>query len=157
MNKMRFSKDLYDGRSAYAVYTASGIEAGEMVQWDTGARKATPMTAASGAIFLGVNLSAHPVVSLGTASQPLDGSSILVKANGLFLMQSTQGEVYSHRDPLFIGGTTQTVTKVGDQKRLIGRAWLPMGTQVTGASGVMVPTLLYGDQTQQGVLPSASA
>lgn len=152
----RFRKDLFDASESYAVYAASGVSVGSMMQWDPGARKATPMTTASGAIFLGVSEERQPLAGLGTTSQPLTGDTVRVKGAGVHDMKTTASEVYSHLDPVYMGADDQTVSLVGSG-RMVGRVHLPGGTQVTGASGVMVPVRIMGSLGCAGQAPSALA
>ncbi len=148
--------DMFTGTESYAVATGSGINTGDLMQWDTGSRIATLMVAVSGAIFLGVAQSSQPLVGLGTSTVTLTGDKVRIKGQGVHSLKSTTGETYSHLDPVFMGADTQTATKVGSS-RVIGRVWLPDGTQVTGAAGTNVPVMIYGQQILPGVLPSAAA
>lgn len=152
-NVYRFVKDTYDGVESYACYTSSGISQGDMIQWDTGARKATPLTTASGAIFLGVSESAQPLAGLGSSTVSLTGDVVRVKSTGVHAMKTTMGETYVHLTPVFMGGDAQTVTNAGGQARLIGRCWVPGGQSITGASGVKVPVLIYGSMTNNSTAP----
>ncbi len=156
-DKMRFKFDVYDGNCNYAVYAASGMDCGDMVQWDTGARKATPMTTASGAIFLGVSQGTQPLRGIGVlgTGTALTGDVVRVKSNGVHNMKSTASEVYSHLDPVYMGADAQTVSKVGSG-RMIGRVWKPDGNQITGATGTDVPVSIYGSQTNNSTVPSSA-
>ena len=124
------------GVESYNIYSASGINQGDMLQWDTGARLATNNLLASGSIFLGYAEEAVPVASLGTASRPLI-TSCRVAFSCVAFFKTTSGDTYAHLDPVYQGADAQTVTKVGST-RPIGRAWLPDGTTVTGATGTNV-------------------
>lgn len=148
--------DQYTGSAAYAVATGSGINTGDMCQWDTGSRIATLMQAASGAIFLGVANSSQPLAGLGTVSVPLTNDRVTIKGQGVFDLKTTTGETYSHLDPVFMGADQQTVSKVGSS-RMVGRIWLPDGTQVTGAAGTNVHVMIYGQMALPSVLPSAAS
>lgn len=148
--------DMFTGTDSYAIATGSGINTGDMMQWDTGSRIATLMVAASGAIFLGVAQTSQPLAGLGTTSVPLTGDKCRIKGQGVHDMKSTTGETYSHLDPVFMGADTQTVSKVGSS-RMVGRVWLPDGTQVTGAAGTNVKVMIYGQQILPSVLPSAAS
>jgi hypothetical protein len=154
-NVYRFLKDAFSGVESFAVYTQSGIEAGDQMQWDATARKATNNALASGSIFLGVCEDAQPVASLGTTASPLTGSRVRIKSQGIHFMKTTAGETYSHLDAVYQGADVQTVTKVS-AGRLIGRVWLPDGTQVTGAAGTSVDVTVYGSMTNNSTVPSAA-
>ena len=142
-DKFRFVKDVYDGFTAYAVYGASGIETGFLMQWDTGARKAVPMTTTpSGAIFLGVSEETTPLAGLGSAANPLTGNMLRIKANGIHRMKTTNGETYAHLDAVYMGADAHTVSKAG--LRIIGRVYLPDGTTVAGSATAEVPVNIFG-------------
>lgn len=149
----RSVKEVFDGYESYAV--ASGVETGSMMQWDTGARVATPMTTASGAIFLGVSEESNPLNGLGTTAVPLTGNVSRIKSQGIFNMKTTSGETYSHLDAVFMGADDQTVTKVGSG-RMVGRIHLPGGSQVSGSSTTKVPVRILGSMTNCGIAPSSA-
>lgn len=154
-NTYRNIKDVYDGVENYAYYTASGIVQGDFMQWDLGARVAVPLTAVSGAVFLGVCEDASPMASLGTAARPLlAGGVIRIKSQGIFSMKTTSGETYAHLDPIFMGADTQTVTKVSSG-RMLGRVHLPNGTTVAGSSTAVVNVRIFGSMTNCGSAPSS--
>src|ERR1035437_5269100 len=91
--------DQFTGIESYAIATGSGINTGDMIQWDTGSRIATLMVAVSGAIFLGVAETCQPLVGLGTTTVPLTGNRLRVRGQGTHGMNSTSGDTYSHLDP----------------------------------------------------------
>ena len=150
----RFVKHAFDGTASYRVYSSSGIETGAMMQWDATARYATPMTTTSGAIFLGVSQETNPLVGLGTTSQPLTGGMIRILSQGVHDMNTTSGETYVHRTPVFMGADTHTVTTIS-AGRLIGRVHLPDGSSVTGATGTKVAVRILGDMTNLSAVPVA--
>lgn len=152
----RFVKDTYDGVESYAIYASSGVSQGDMMQWDAGSRLATNNLLASGSIFLGVAEERNPVASIGTSTAPLTGSRCRVKSSGVHFFKSTAGETYSHLDAVYQGADAQTVTKIGST-RIVGRVWLPDGTQVTGASTTSVNVLVYGSMTMNSTTPSSAA
>lgn len=154
-NVYRFVKDVYDGQESYKIYTASGVSEGDFMQWDPDSRLATNNLLASGSIFLGVAQDANPLAGLGTPTNPLTGGMCRIKSNGIHSMNTTSSEVYSHLDPVFEGADAQTVSKVGST-RMVGRVWLPDGTQVTGASGTTVNVSVYGSMTNNSTVPSAA-
>lgn len=148
-------KDVFDGMETYNYYSSSGVVAGDMMQWDAVSRVATPMTTASGAIFLGVSEDASPLAGIGTAARPLvAGGRVRIKSQGVFNMKTTSGETYSHLDPLFMGADPQTVSKIGSG-RCIGRAHLPGGNTVSGGSTTRVNVRIFGSMTNCGQAPSA--
>lgn len=153
----RFLKDLYSGSEVYAIHAASGITVGDMMQWDTGSRVATPNTLASGSIYLGISEDTNPMAGLGTAARPLTGSRCRIKSNGVHEMTGTNGETYSHLDAVYQGATVQTVTSGPSAGRMVGRVWLPDGSQVTGTATAQVPVSIMGSQTNCGRAPSALA
>jgi hypothetical protein len=153
----RFLKDLYDGYSAHKVYSASGIQTGQMMQWDAVARVAVPMNTTSGAIFLGVSEESQPLVGLGTPTVPLTGNMIRIKAGGTAAMLTTTGETYAHLDPVFVQSSdalAMTVTKSG-ASRVVGRVWLPDGSTVTGGTGTTVPVAMLGSQVMHSCIPTS--
>ncbi len=156
-NVYRFLKDTFGGNESYAisggVNTSYSVAAGDMMQWDATSRYATNALLASGSIFLGVSEDANPMASLGTSTQPLTGGRCRIKSDGIHAFKTTAGDVYSHLDPVYQGADAQTVT-LTSATRLIGRVWLPGGTQVTAATGVTVPVRIYGAMTLQGRLPA---
>lgn len=155
----RFVKDTGGsgaGLEAYAIYASSGINTGDMVQWDIAARVATANLLGSGSIFLGVSETTNPVVSLGTPSVPLTGGKITVKSQGVHFFKTTAAEIYSHLDPIYQGADVQTVSKAGST-RMIGRIWLPDGSQVTGATGTNVNVLVMGNMTNDSSAPSSNS
>jgi hypothetical protein len=152
----RFKTDVYHGTENYKVYTQSGIDTGDMCQWDTGARLATANLLASGSIFLGVAESTQPLAGLGSTTVPLTGDVVRIKSQGVFEMKTTTGETYSHLEPVFQGADAQTVTKVS-ATRLIGRIHLPDGTQVTGAAGTSVKVRIFGSMTNVSTVASSAA
>jgi len=105
----RFVKDTFDGVESYAIYSASGINTGDMMQWDPVAGKAVNAALASGSIFLGVAEETNPLRSLGTPERPLTGGKIRIKSSGIFRFLTTNGETYSHLDAVFQGSDVQTV------------------------------------------------
>lgn len=155
-NVYRTRKDIFDGIESYKVYTSSGMSTGSMAQWDSNARLATPMTTASGAIFLGINEDAQPLAGLGSSTNPLTGDRTRIKGQGIFEMKTTASEVYSHLDPVWMGADDQTVTKLG-ASRMVGRVHLPDGSQVTGATGTTVMVRIIGNLGAASVLPSAAS
>lgn len=153
-NVYRFKKDVYDGLESYAIYTSSGVSQGDMVQWDPDSRKATVALLASGSIFLGVAQEANPLASLGTSAAPLTGGRCRVKSCGVHEFKTTNGQTYSHLDPVFQGADAQTVSLLGST-RLVGRVWLPDGTQVTGTGTNTVNCIIFGSMTQMSTVPTA--
>lgn len=139
-NVYRFLRQL-DGVEQFKIYSASGINTGDMAQWDPNALVATNNLLASGSVFLGVFNDTNPAVGLGTASQPLTNGSAQVLMQGVFNFNTTASETYTHNTPVFQGADQQTVTTVS-AGRMIGRAWLPQGTTVTGATGTQVSVLI---------------
>lgn len=152
-NVYRNVKDVFAGIEAYVI--GSGIDQGDMCQWDAGARQATSNLLNSGSIFLGVSETAHPMAGLGTDANPLDGFLARIRSQGIFNMQTTTGEVYSHLDPVYQGAGKQVVSLVGST-RPVGRVHLPDGTQVTGATGTPVPVRMFGSMTNCGNAPSSA-
>lgn len=155
-NVYRFLKDVFDGRDSYAVYTSSGVDQGMLMQWDTGSRKAVPMTANSGAIFLGVSEECQPLAGLGSSTRPLTGDRLRIVSQGLMRLPGTDGETYSHRDPVFMGADASRITSVAGQQRIVGRVHLPDGSQVVAASGVTVPVIVLGSMTNNSTTPSSA-
>ena len=151
----RFLKDIYSGAESYKCYTQSGISTGDMCQWDADSRLATNNYLASGSIFLGVSEERQPLASLGTTAVPLTGDRMRIKSQGLHKFISTNGETYSHLDPVAQSGTNrQAVTKL-IATRMIGRVHLPDGSQVSGDGSLEVPVIIYGTMTNVGRGPSA--
>lgn len=156
-NVYRTLKDVYDGRESYAVYSSSGVPfVGDMCQWDPTALVATQMTTASGAIFLGVSEECQPLAGLGSNTNPLTGNMIRIVSQGLQSMNSTTGETYTHRVPVYMGADPQTISVVG-AGRIVGRVHLPDGSTITGAAGTRVPINICGSMTNGSAVPSASS
>jgi len=149
-------KDIYEGSDAYKVYTQSGNDQGDMMQWDATSRLATNNAMASGAIFLGIAEDSQPLRSLGTATVPLTGDRCRIKAQGVFFFTTTNGETYNHLDAVFQGATVQTVTTSTGQERMIGRVHLPDGSQVTGNGTNTVNVRVLGNLALPSLLPSAA-
>ena len=156
-NVYRTLKEVYDGKESYAVYSSSGVPfVGDMCQWDPVALVALQMTTASGAIFLGVSEESQPLAGLGSNTNPLTGNMIRIVAQGIFSMNSTSGETYTHRVPVYMGADAQTISTVG-AGRIIGRVHLPDGSTITGASGTRVPINICGSMTNLSTVPTASS
>lgn len=159
-NRYRTIKDVYEGSDSYRVYTQSGMDQGDICQWDADSRYATRNHLASGSIFLGVAEEAHPMASLGTTSVPLTQDRVRIKSQGLCEMKTTDGETYSHLDPVFqnVSDSTerQRVTRVS-ASRMIGRIHLPDGSQVTGTGNNSVNVRIFGSMTNCGNAPSSAA
>lgn len=146
-----FKKDTYYGYESYACYATSGIAQGDMLQWDSTSRRATNGVLGSGSIFLGIAEEANPVASL-----KLDIDRIRVKSNGVHDILTTNGETYSHLDPVFQGAAVNQVSLYGATV-CIGRVHLPDGTQVTGTGTNRVPVRIFGSLTRDGFAASSAA
>ncbi len=154
----RFLRDAYNqlaGEESYACYSASGINTGDMCQWDPGALVATANLLASGSIFLGISDNTNPVVGLGTPGVPLTGGRVTIKSSGIFTLKCTNGETYTQFVPVYQGADQQTVTTGPSSNRMIGRVWLPDGSTVTGTTSNTVPVMIYGSMTNDSKAPSA--
>jgi hypothetical protein len=157
-NVMRFIYEVFGqgaGMESYKIYTSSGINQGDMMQWDPNARVATNALLASGSIFLGVSDDCNPMAGLGTASNPLTLGAARIKSSGIFVFKTTSGETYVHRTPVYQGADQQTISTVGST-RMIGRVHLPDGSSVTGAAGTSVNVNVMGDLTNNSLLPSSA-
>lgn len=152
----RFLYDVFPGIESYAIYSSSGVNEGDMMQWDTGSRVATNALLASGSIFLGISYETNPLASLGTTARPLTGSLCRIGSQGIFQMKTTTSEVYSHLDPVYQGADTQTISKVGSTK-IIGRVHLPGGSTVTGAAETLCSVRILGNMTNLSCIPSSAA
>lgn len=146
-----FKKDTYYGYESYACYSASGIAQGDLMQWDVGCRKAVNNLLGSGAIFLGIAEEANPVTSL-----LLRIDQIRIKSNGVHDILTTNGETYSHLDPVFQGAAVNQVSLYG-QTVIVGRVHLPDGTQVVGTGTNRVPVRIFGSTTRDGFQASSLA
>lgn len=156
-NVYRFVKDVYNGIESYRVYTSSGMPStGDMCQWDGTSRYATNALLASGAIFLGVAQETQPLVGLGTNTRPLTNDRIRIVSQGVHKFKTTNGETYSHNDPVYQGADAQTVSLVG-ATRIIGRVHLPDGSQVVGTGSNAVACRIFGSMTNNSTVPSSAA
>ena len=149
-------KSLYDGYESYVINSSSGVFAGDMCQWDPGDRVATANALASGSSFLGVSEETNPMAGLGTTSRPLTGGFCRIKGEGVMNLRCTNGETYVHLQAVYQGATVQTVTTGPSANRMIGRVWLPDGTQVTGTTTNRVNVRIFGSQTLTGNCPSSA-
>lgn len=153
-NVKRFMKDVYDGIESYRVYSSSGINQGDMAQWDDSSRYMTTNLMASGSIFLGITEEANPLASLGTTTQPLTGGRIRVRSGGIHFLTTTNGETYSHLEPVY-SRTASAVTKVS-ATRMVGRVHLPLGNQVVGDGTNTVDISIAGSMTNAFRAPSSA-
>ena len=149
-------KSLFDGYESYAIHAASGIDTGDMMQWDTGSRVATPNALASGSIFLGVSEETNPMAGLGTAARPMTGGFCRIAGEGVQNLRCTDGETYVHLTAVYQGSTVQTVTTGPSANRMIGRVWLPNGTSVTGTTSNRVNIRIFGSQGTTGATVSSA-
>lgn len=163
-NTYRFLKDIFGTGAGLDSYVISGgstsaatINQGDQMQWDAGSRYATNNALASGAIFLGICEEANPVASLGTASQPLTGGYLRIKSCGIHSFKTTNGDTYSHMDPVYQGADVQTITNGASANRMIGRVHLPNGTQVVGTGSNTVAVNIYGSLTNGSNPPSSAS
>ena len=143
------------GAATYAISGGITISQGDMCQWDITSKIATNALLASGSIFLGVAESASPLAGLGTSATPLTRNLVRIRHQGLHEFKTTTSESYSHMTPVYQGADAQTVSTVGST-RIIGEAWYPDGTTVTGAAGTLVNVLIYGHGTMDRTLPSSA-
>lgn len=154
-NVYRKVKDTFDGKESYNIYATSGINQGDMCQWDPTALVATNNTLGSGSIFLGVAEDANPLAGLGTPTVNLTGNKCRIQSEGVHFFKTTTGETYVHLTPVYQGADQQTVSTVGATV-FIGRCWLPDGSTVTGAAGTPVNVLIVGSQTKNSCIPSSA-
>lgn len=156
-DRYRYLSDIFHGIDSYAVYTQSGIDQGQMMQWDSVARKAVNNAIISGSIFLGISEESQPLRSLGTATAPLTGDKVRIRSQGLMELATTASETYAHLDAVYPGANPSTVTTVPSNNRIIARVHLPDGTTVTGGTGVIVPVKILGSMTNLSTIPTGAA
>jgi hypothetical protein len=117
--------------------TAVTINLGDMLMWDSGAL--TPVTVDTDASkFVGICEGQVPISSNIDNVTGLE-NQVRVNDNGVFLMNTTNGDTLSHGDAVVIGATAQTVVKDTTDAKIVGYVWLPDGTSITGDPGVRCP------------------
>jgi hypothetical protein len=117
--------------------TAVTINLGDMLMWDSGA--VTPVTASSDASkFVGICEGQIPISSNVDNQIGLE-NQVRVNDNGVFLMDTTNGDTLVHGDAVKIGATPQMVVKDSTDATIVGYVWLPDGTSIVGNPGTRCP------------------
>ncbi len=127
--------------TVYSCSASATLNPGDLAGWDTGNFIAKLLANAGDyANFLGVFLGQIPIASNIDNVTGLE-NTIEVQGQGIFNMNSTGGDTYTHGLSVKMGADNQTVTLDGGSNQVIGYVYLPQGgaTGIVGGSGVLVP------------------
>jgi hypothetical protein len=137
INATNLMKDEFLQKSNTPGPTATPINSGDLVYWESTTKTAMPYVLdANGAGFMGVSLDTTPMSVVSTDYLP----TINVRQRGQFKFNSTAGDTYNPGDALYIGADAQTVTNTagGMTTKIATVAMDPSMVALAGGTGVKV-------------------